>query len=116
MWRAAPRKEEAMKFMGSKARDFKSLTPVSKNGSLARLVPVVTLPPGTSIDAPAVKSGLAEIVSRITRAVPAVRVASYASSGDRAFVSGDGRTIFMVAYPPPESGHFGQSPNAVKAA
>ncbi len=85
-------------------------------GNSPPLVPVVTLPPGTSIDSPAVKSGLAEIASRIERAVPHVRVASYASTGDRAFLSCDGRTIFMVAYPPPESGSFGRSPEAVKAA
>jgi putative drug exporter of the RND superfamily len=85
-------------------------------GNSAPLVPVVTLPPGRSIDSPAVRSGLREIASRIERAVPGVRVASSTSSRDRAFVSRDGRTIFLVAYPPPESGHFGQSPKAVRAA
>src|SRR5437773_6079445 len=79
-------------------------------------VPVVTLPPGASIDSPAVTSGLAAVVRRIERAVPHVRVASYGSSGDRPFVSRDGRTTFMVAYPPPEPGSFGQSPKAVRAA
>lgn len=78
----------------------------------APLVPVVTLPPGTSINSPAVMSGLAEVVNRIEEAVPGVRVASYRSSGDRAFVSRDGRTIFMVAYPPLEPGNFGPEPGS----
>jgi RND superfamily putative drug exporter len=85
-------------------------------GNGAPLVPVVTLPPGVTVDSPPVRSGLAELTTRIQRAVPHVRVASYASTGDRAFVSRDGRTTFLVAYPPPEKGAFGQSPKAVNAA
>jgi RND superfamily putative drug exporter len=62
----------------------------ANGGNSAPLVPVVTLPPGTSLDSPAVRSGLVEIASRIERAVPGIRVASSTSSGDRAFVSRDG--------------------------
>jgi putative drug exporter of the RND superfamily len=85
-------------------------------GNSAPLVAVVTLPAGASIDSPAVKSGLAEVASRIAAAVPHVRIASYASTRDRAFVSRDGRTTFVLAYPPPKPGSFGQNPRAVRTA
>jgi RND superfamily putative drug exporter len=80
------------------------------------LVPVVTLPRGTDVASPAVKSGLDDVARRIRGAVPGVRVASYASTGDRAFVSGDGRTTFLLAYTPPKPGSFGENPDALKAA
>jgi RND superfamily putative drug exporter len=85
-------------------------------GDLAPLVPVVRLPAGTSIDTPSVREGLHEIVVRIERAVPGARIASYASTGSRAFVSADGRTTFLLAYPPVTTGSFGQNPKAAKAA
>ncbi|HSP74137.1 MAG TPA: MMPL family transporter [Gaiellaceae bacterium] len=85
-------------------------------GDLAPLVPVVTLPAGTSVDAPEVRSGLRELAARIGRAVPGTRIASYASTGNRAFVSRDGRTTFLVAYPPVSLGSFGQNPKAARAA
>jgi putative drug exporter of the RND superfamily len=78
-------------------------------GNGAPLVPVVTLPPGVSVDSPPVRSGLAELATRIQRAVPHVRVASYASTGDRAFVSRDGRTTFLVAYPPRRRARSGRA-------
>src|SRR6516164_529744 len=47
-------------------------------------------------------------------AVPHTRIASYATTGDHAFVARDGRTTFLLAYPPPEPGSFGQNPQAVR--
>jgi putative drug exporter of the RND superfamily len=84
-------------------------------GDSAPLVPVVTLPPGQSVDSPAVKAGLADVARRIRQAVPHARVASYPSTGDRAFVSHDGQTTFLLAYAPPKPGSFGQNPDAVNA-
>ncbi len=80
------------------------------------LVPVVTLPRGTAVGSPQVTAGLDDVARRIRRAVPGVRVASYASTGDRAFVSRDGRTTFMLAYTPPKPGSFGENPDALRAA
>jgi len=79
------------------------------------LVPVVTLPRGTAVGSSQVTAGLDDIARRIRRAVPGVRVASYASTGDRAFVSRDGRTTFMLAYTPPKPGSFGENPDALRA-
>jgi putative drug exporter of the RND superfamily len=85
-------------------------------GDGAPLVAVITLPPGTSLDSSTVKRQIGQVESRIRAAVPRARVASYASTGDRAFRSRDGRTTFVLAYPPPKPGSFGQNPQAVHAA
>jgi putative drug exporter of the RND superfamily len=85
-------------------------------GDSAPLVAVVSLPRGASVSSPAVRRGLAGVGRRVAEAVPGVRIASYASTGDRAFVSRDGRTTFVLAYPRPTPGSFGQSPRAARAA
>jgi putative drug exporter of the RND superfamily len=84
-------------------------------GNSAPLVPVVQLPAGTKIDSEVVRSGLREVASRIEQAVPGSRIASYASTGSRAFVSRDSRTTFLVAYPPQQPDSFGQNPKAERA-
>jgi RND superfamily putative drug exporter len=84
-------------------------------GNSAPIVAVVTLPARRSVAAPAVLSALREIDTRITRAVPRARIASYLSTGDRAFVAADGRTTFVLAYAPPTPGSFGQNPQAAKS-
>jgi RND superfamily putative drug exporter len=85
-------------------------------GDDAPLVPVLTLPAGTKVDSAAVRTGLDGVAGRLQRAIPGVRVASYASTGDAAFVSRDGATTFLLAYPPHEAGGFGQNAQAVRAA
>jgi RND superfamily putative drug exporter len=66
----------------------------------APLVPVVTLPEGQTVDSPEARAQLAEIDRRIQKALPngAARVASYASTGDDAFVSDDRRTTFAIVH------------------
>jgi RND superfamily putative drug exporter len=86
-------------------------------GDSAPLLPVVTLPKGETVSSPGVKADLARLDTRLERALPRARIASYPSTGDRAFVSDDGRTVFAVVYPPPDPGsQFGENPEAVKAA
>ena len=86
-------------------------------GDTMPLVPVVTLPKGTSADAPAVKADLAKLDAKLERALPGSRLASYASTGDSAFVSKDGRTTFALVYPQPDpDSAFGENPKAEKAA
>ena len=86
-------------------------------GDTMPLVPVVTLPKGTSADSPAVKADLAKVDRELHQALPGSRVASYASTGDRAFVSKDGRTTFALIYPTPDpDSAFGENPKAEKAA
>ncbi len=85
-------------------------------GSGAPMLAVVTLPAAASVTSHAVTAELQSVDSRIEHAVPGVRVASYASTRNPAFVSHDGRTTFVIAYPPPTPGAYGTSPAAVKAA
>ena len=86
-------------------------------GNNAPLLAVVTLPAGTqSPSSPAVRGGLDQVAAKLQRAIPGSRTASFASTGDRAFVSADGRTTFVLAYPPPDSESFGTNTRAAKTA
>jgi putative drug exporter of the RND superfamily len=86
-------------------------------GDTAPLVPVVTLPQGRTVDSPGVRRELAAIDQRLREALPGARIASFASTGDRTFVSDDGQTAFTLAYPRPDPGsQFGEAPEAAKAA
>src|SRR4051794_34471081 len=67
-------------------------------GDVAPLVPVVTLPQGKTVDSPGVAADLGAAMAKVSRALPAARVASYAGTHDRAFVSADGRTTFALVY------------------
>jgi RND superfamily putative drug exporter len=84
-------------------------------GDSAPLVAVATLPPGTVLTTTAVQSQLTDATTAIQQAVPGSRVASYATTHDLGFVTHDGRTTFIVDYPPPEPGQYGQSPQAERA-
>lgn len=86
-------------------------------GDTPPLVPVVTLPQGKTVDSPGVRAELGKVDQRLERALPNARMASYASTGDRAFVSNDGRTFFAIAYPHADpNSQFGENPEAEKAA
>jgi RND superfamily putative drug exporter len=83
----------------------------------APLVPVVTLPDGKTVDAEGVRAELARIDDRLREALPGARIASFASTGDRTFVSEDGRTVFALAYPRPDpNSQWGEAREAAKAA
>jgi putative drug exporter of the RND superfamily len=86
-------------------------------GDTSPLIPVVTLPKGTNADSAQVKADLRNVDRRLERALPGSRLASYASTGDRTFLSKDGRTTFAVVYPRPDPDSvFGENPRAEKAA
>ena len=81
------------------------------------LLPVVTLPTGTTVDSPGVKAERAAVDARLRRALPRARIASFASTGSRAFVSKDGRTVFALAYPRlAAKSDWGENPQAARAA
>jgi putative drug exporter of the RND superfamily len=69
-------------------------------GDVAPIVPVVTLPEGTTVDSPGVAGDLDAALARVQAALPAARLASFASTGERAFVSDDGRTTFALVLVP----------------
>jgi RND superfamily putative drug exporter len=82
-------------------------------GNAAPLMPVVSLPSGTT--AAAARAQLKALEQRVARTLPGARVTGYGSTGDRAFVSRDGRTAFVVAYPAPDPDQpFGDNPKAEK--
>ena len=73
-------------------------------GDVAPIVPVVTLPRGTTIDSPGVIAELGAALAKVREALPDARVASYASTGDSAFVSEDRRTTYALVYTPQKGG------------
>ena len=86
-------------------------------GSGNPLLPVVTLPAGTTVDSPGVRAELAAVDARLRRALPDVRIASFASTGSRAVGSKDGRTVFALAYPRlAAKSDWGENPQAARAA
>src|SRR5215212_7785412 len=87
------------------------------DGGSVPLLPVVTLPAGTTVDSPGVKAELATADARLRAALPHARIASFASTGSRAFVSKDGRTVFALAYPRRAAkSDWGENPEAARAA
>ena len=83
----------------------------------APLLPVVKLPEGRTVDSPGVREDLAAVDQRLDRALPGARIASFASTGDRAFVSDDGRTAYALVYPAADpDAVFGENPDAEKNA
>jgi RND superfamily putative drug exporter len=84
-------------------------------GNYAPLVPVVTLPAGKTVSSPGVVAALRALEGRVERALPAARISGYGSTANRAFVSADGRTTFIVAYPQPDPKQaFNDNPEAAK--
>lgn len=70
------------------------------NGGFALpYVAVVELPEGTTVDSPGVTDELAAVFAGVADGAPRTRIVSYASTGNRAFVSDDGRTTFGLIYP-----------------
>jgi RND superfamily putative drug exporter len=73
-------------------------------GNVAPIVPVVTLPAGTTIDSPGVAAELDAALAKVEAALPDARVASYTSTGDPAFVSQDRRSTYALVYIPQPAG------------
>ena len=78
------------------------------------LVPVVQLPQGTTVDSPGVREQLRAAFDQVIAAVPGSRSADFAGTGDRVFVSKDGRTTFGVIWYPPSEDAFGGAGDALK--
>jgi putative drug exporter of the RND superfamily len=86
-------------------------------GDTAPIVPVITLPNEKTVDSAGVDSQLARLDQRLEQALPGARIASYASTGDQAFVSPDERTTFAIIYPRPDpEASFGENLEAAKDA
>jgi RND superfamily putative drug exporter len=82
-------------------------------GTNLPLLPVVQLPEGKTVDSPGVKAELQAVDEKARKALPGSRVASYASTGSKTFVSDDGRTTYVIAYPRIPDTTFGDDPVSV---
>jgi RND superfamily putative drug exporter len=78
-------------------------------GAQAPYLPVITVPAGQKVTDPAVAAATGRAFAAAARAVPGVRIADYATTGDRAFVTSDGRSTFALVYTAPVSGFGGPS-------
>src|SRR6266478_5817174 len=76
-------------------------------GSQAPYLPVITVPAGQKITDPAVAAATGRAFAALARAIPGVRIADYATTGNRAFVTSDGRSTFALVYTAPVSGFGG---------
>ena len=79
-------------------------------GSQAPYVPVLTVPAGERVTDPAVAAQTDRVFSAIAAAVPNVRVADYSSTGNRQFVTSDGRTTFALVFTPSSTSFGGPTP------
>ena len=84
-------------------------------GGASPLVPVITLPHGATVATPGVKGQLAASFAAVQAALPGARIVSYASTGNRAFVSADGHVTSALVYPAALSGAGAQAPPPVAA-
>jgi RND superfamily putative drug exporter len=81
----------------------------------AALMPVVTLPAGRTTADPVVRTQLRGLETKAKSVIPGARVAGYGSTGSHAFLSKDGRTAFVVVYPPEDPNQqFGGNADAEK--
>jgi putative drug exporter of the RND superfamily len=78
-------------------------------GSQTPYVPVITVPAGQRVTDPAVAAATGRAFAAAARAVPGARIADYATTHDRAFLTRDGRSTFALVYTAPVTGFGGPS-------
>ena len=89
--------------------DNQILRTYGNGGSQPPLVPVLTAPAGQRISDPAVAAQTGRIFAAVAAALPNARIADYAGTHDRAFLTRDGRSTFALVYTPPVTGFGGPS-------
>ena len=84
-------------------------------GESLPFVAVSQLPEGTTVTSPGVRGELTRVEQVARRIVPRSRVAGFGSTGDRTFVSRDGRTAFVYVFPPRSDDPFGVNVDPMRA-
>jgi RND superfamily putative drug exporter len=84
-------------------------------GETLPLVPVVELKQGQTVNSPGVRDQLRKLEETARQAVPDSRIAGFGSTGDRTFVSRDGRTTFVYVFPPRSDDPFGNNTDRQRA-
>jgi RND superfamily putative drug exporter len=87
--------------------DNQIISQYGNGGSQAPYVPVITVPAGQKVTDPGVAAATGRAFAALARAIPGVRIADYATTGNRAFVTSDGRSTFALVYTAPVSGFGG---------
>jgi putative drug exporter of the RND superfamily len=70
------------------------------NGAQDPIVPVITLPAGTTVHTPGVASRLGRAFATARQVIPTARVADYATTHDAAFATNDARTTYALVFQP----------------
>jgi RND superfamily putative drug exporter len=78
-------------------------------GSQSPFVPVLTVPAGQRVSDRTVAAQTGRIFTAAAAALPHARVADYATTHNRAFITRDGRSTFALVYTPPVTGFGGPS-------
>ncbi|HEY2312303.1 MAG TPA: MMPL family transporter [Streptosporangiaceae bacterium] len=78
-------------------------------GSQTPYVAVLTAPPGQRVASPADAAAAGRAFASLQRALPHVRIADYATTGDAAFITKTGATTYALVYTPAVSGFGGPS-------
>ncbi len=73
------------------------------NGAEDPVVPVITLPAGTSVNSPGVARRLDRAFAAARGVAPTARVVSYATTHDPAFVTRDGRSTYALVFTPQDN-------------
>jgi RND superfamily putative drug exporter len=76
-------------------------------GSQTPYVEVLTVAPGQKVTDPSVAAETGRVFGAIRQSAQSVRIADYATTGNRAFVTTDDRTTFALVYTPAPSNGFG---------
>jgi putative drug exporter of the RND superfamily len=76
-------------------------------GSQPPYVPVITVPTGEKITDPSVAAATGRAFAALARVIPDVRIADYATTHNRAFITRDGRSTFALVYTAPVAGFGG---------
>ena len=76
-------------------------------GSQTPYVAVLTVAPGQKVTDPAVAAETGRVFGAIAQSARSVRIADYAATGNRAFLTTDDRTTFALVYTPAPGNGFG---------
>ncbi|HET6869664.1 MAG TPA: MMPL family transporter [Solirubrobacteraceae bacterium] len=70
------------------------------NGAQDPIVPVITLPAGTTVHTPGVTARLDHAFATARQVIPTARVTDYATTHDAAFATTDGRSTYALVFGP----------------
>jgi len=76
-------------------------------GSQTPYLPVLSVPAGQRVTDPAVAAATGRVFAAVAASIPHARLADYATTHNRAFVTRDGRSTFALLYTAPVAGFGG---------